>query len=289
MREILFLNKVLDNDIIEKTKIWFGTVAIQYIVKFLVAILLFFVGFKIIKFLKVKLNNYMNKSTRLDPTLKSFITSFTNIALEIFLFIIVIKIAGLPTTGFVTMLGAVSFAAGLAFQGSLSNFAGGLLILFLKPIKVGEFIEVLGFSGTVKAINIITTELTTLDNKVIIIPNSKVSNSTITNFSREETRRVDLEFSVSYDSDIDKVKKVILDEINKLENIILEPEPFVAISQYGDSAIIFIARVWTKSETYWNVHFALLENVKKAFDKEKIDIPYNVLDIRFPNDKKLSV
>ncbi len=267
---------------LDSFKVFLETVALQYLIRIVVALLILWIGLKVIKVIVKGIKKVFDKSNTMDPTVEKFLLSFITIFLKVVLIISVITLVGIPTTSFIAILGALSLAIGMAFQGSLSNFAGGILLLVLRPIKVGDFIDVSGSMGTVEVINIFSTELITVDNKKVIIPNALVSNATIVNYSVMDNRRVDLNFGVSYDSDIDHVKRVILEEINKLPQVQNSPEPFVALSEQADSALIFVVRVWTQKAEYWNVHFALLENMKKAFDREGIDIPYNVLDVRLP-------
>ena len=168
---------------------------------------------------------------------------------------------------------------GLALQGGLSNIAGGLMILIFKPFKVGDYIQTQGLEGTVKSITMFYTTITTIDNKVIQLPNGNLSNSNIVNFSYNKNRRVDLEISVSYNTDIEKVKKVINKIIENHELILQEEEKLIRLKTHADSALIFTLRVWTKTENYWSVYFDLMESIKKEFDKNKIEIPYKQIDV----------
>ncbi len=222
------------------------------------------------------------KNKNIDVTVRLFLDSFAKILLKVFIVITAISILGVDNTSLVAVLGAISFAIGLALQGSISNFAGGILLIVFKPMKVGDFVDIGGHIGTVDSIQILSTRLLTLDNKVIFLPNAKVSNSEIINYSVMSTRRLDQTYGVDYDSDIDQVKSILMEEIHKIESILKNPEPFVALSEHADSALIFTIRVWLNAEDYWGVHFALLENIKKRFDQEGINIPYPVVDVRLP-------
>ncbi len=255
---------------------------VKFLISLVSAIVVYYIGSKVINAFMTWFKKYLFKAKKLDETVQRFLYSFVKIALKVFLIVTVISILGVPTTSFVAVVGAFSLAIGLAFQGSLSNFAGGLLLLVLRPIKVGDYIDVSGFQGTVDVINIFTTDLVTVDNKKVIMPNSQVSNATIVNYSANDKRRVDLTFGVSYDSDIDHVKRVLREVIDAIPQTLQAPEPFIALAEQADSALVFVVRVWGNKSDYWTIHFALLENVKKAFDKEGIDIPYNVLDVRLP-------
>lgn len=246
------------------------------------AAILLYVGFWVIKRVNEVVKKLL-KSRNFDPTIAKFIESIISILLKVFLIVAAIDMVGIDTTGFIAVLGGISLAVGLAFQGALSNLAGGLLLIFFKPIKVGDFVDISGQKGTVDSIQILSTKLITVDNKVIFIPNGKVTNSDLVNYSALSTRRIDQFYSVDYKSNIETVKKILNEEISKQDAALKTPEPFVALNEHGDSALIFAIRVWVKSEDYWTVHFSLLENIKKRFDEEKINIPYPVVDVRLPN------
>ncbi len=247
-------------------------------IKLLCAIVILFVGFKLIKWIK-KFLLTSPKLAKLDDGLRSFLSSFSGIALYAVLFVTVAMILGVPVTSFITVLASCGVAIGLALQGSLSNFAGGIMILLFKPFKVGDYIEAAGESGTVSEISVVYTVLLTVDNKRITIPNGSITNSVIKNYSAEPIRRVDLTFGTAYDSDIDKVKEIIGQVIAQHPLTLDKPEPFVRLSEHGDSALKFTARVWCKNEDYWTVHFDVMESVKNAFDQNGIAIPYPQVDV----------
>jgi small conductance mechanosensitive channel len=177
------------------------------------------------------------------------------------------------------MLASAGVAIGLALQGALSNLAGGLMILFFKPFKVGDMIEADGHSGVVLGITVFYTILTTVDNKRITLPNGKLTNTSVVNYSSEKTRRVDFVFSVDYESDVDKVKTILMDVISKNELILDDPAPVARLKKHNDSSLDFAVWVWCEGKDYWHVFFDMNENVKKAFDKNGIDIPYPHLEI----------
>ena len=260
-----------------------GEYATSLGLKLLGAILVLIVGFKFVKWLK-KWIRVSPKLDRLDGGLRSFLSSFGSIILYILIIITVATILGVPTTSFITLLASCGVAIGLALQGSLSNFAGGLMILFFKPFKIGDFIEASGESGTVAEISVVYTEILTPDNKRITIPNGTLTNSVIVNYSAEKIRRVDLNFSTSYDCDIDKVSDILNEIVNNHPLVLKEPEPFVKLASHGESALNYVVRVWVESENYWTVNFDLVENVKKAFDQNGISIPYPQLDIHVNNN-----
>ena len=179
----------------------------------------------------------------------------------------------------VTIVGSCAVAIGLALQGGLSNIAGGLMLLIFKPFKVGDFISTNGMDGTVKTISIFYTTIVTVDNKIIQLPNGALSNSNIINYSANKTRRVDLDISVSYDSDIEKVKKVLTKILDNQELVLQEEEKFVRLKSHGSSALVFTVRSWVETPNYWTVYFDLMETIKKEFDKNKIEIPYEQVDV----------
>lgn len=251
-------------------------------IKLLGAIVVFVIGLKCIS-LFTKWIQVSPKLDKLDRSLRSFLVSFAKILLYIILVITIAMILGVPATSFITILASCGVAIGLALQGSLSNFAGGLMILFFKPFKVGDYIEASGESGTVTDISVVYTNLLTVDNKRITIPNGALTNSVIKNYSAEELRRVDLTFNVAYSSDNEKVKQIILDIINEHPNALRDPAPFVRMSNHSDSSLAYTARIWCKGADYWTVYFDVLESVKERFDKEGIAIPFPQMDVHITN------
>ena len=214
-----------------------------------------------------------------DPSLAPFLVSLINAMLKIMLVISVIGMVGIQMTSFVAILGAAGLAVGLALQGTLQNFAGGVIILILKPFKVGDVIDAAGYIGSVKEIQIFNTILKTPDNKTIIIPNGGLANSSMTNYSTEELRRVDFTFGIGYGDDTAKARKVLESLINAAERILKDPEPFIAVSALADSSVNFVVRVWAQSSDYWGIHFDMNENVYNAFAKEGLNIPFPQMDV----------
>ncbi len=250
--------------------------------KLIAALVTLLIGSKLIKYSK----KWIKKSPKLDKVdmgVRTFLASFLSITLYIILFISIAMILGIPTTSFITALASCGVAIGLALQGALGNLAGGIMILVFKPFKVGDYISTASTSGTVTNITIMYTVLTTPDNKVITIPNGTLTNSVIENYSASNTRRVDLTFTTGYDCDINKVKEILLDVINKHEKVLKDPEPFARLTNHGDSALVYTARAWCKAEDYWDVNFDLIESVKKEFDANNISIPYPQMDIHINN------
>ena len=215
----------------------------------------------------------------METTLRRFLNSLSNIGLKGLLLISVASMLGIETTSFIAVLGAAGLAIGLALQGSLANFAGGVLILIFRPYKVGDFVEAAGQSGIVKSIEIFSTVLTTGDNKTIILPNGSISNSAVINYSTQETRRVDLVFCIGYDDDLRRAKAVLESLNNAVERILKDPEPMIVVSNLGDSSVDITTRSWVNAADYWAVYFDLVENVKLVFDEEGISIPYPQTDV----------
>ncbi len=246
----------------------------------LLALICLFIGLRLVKWIMKVVRKSFSKS-RLDPTVASFLGSIINILLYVLVFITVISIMGIQVTSFVTLLGTAGVAIGLAVQGSLSNFAGGVLILVLKPFVIGDYIkeDTHGNEGTVISIDIFYTRIRTFDGKVVVIPNGTLSNTSLTNLTKQEIRRIDLVVPVEYEADLRQVKSV-LQNVVKAEAMILQEEPIdIALDEFGDSALSVIVHVWVPTDAYWNVKWNLMEHIKLAFDKEKICIPFNQLDI----------
>ena len=252
--------------------------SVDFVLQILIGLVLLIIGFRIINIIEKKLKK-PHKFSKLDPSVKSFLISFTTISLKILLMVIFLSIIGVPMASLVTIIGSCAVAIGLALQGGLSNIAGGLMLLIFKPFKVGDFISTNDYSGTVKSITMFYTVVTTIDNKTIHLPNGSLSNSNIVNYTANKERRVDIDLSVSYSSNIDKVKEVINSIIDKHELILQDKEKFIRLNKHDESALIFTLRVWVKTEDYWNVYFDLMETIKKEFDKNNIEIPFNQLDI----------
>ena len=245
------------------------------------AIVIFIVGISVIRIATKKLKKFLNKTT-LDETLKPFIASLINTLLKIFLGLIIVSILGVDVTSFVAVLASLGFAIGLAFQGSLSNFAGGVLLLSMRPFKVGDFIESDGLMGTVKEIQILYTKLSTVDNRIVYIPNGTLANNNIINYTDQHYRMLDLVFSVSYSSDNKKVKKILENIINDHPSIIKDDEskPFlVRMLSHSDSSIDYRFRGWTKTEDYWATFYDVQEMVKEEFDKQGVEIPFPQMDV----------
>ena len=251
---------------------------IRYVPSVLLALVVLIVGLWLInRIVKLLAKGLEKRDT--ETTLSKFLCSLASVLLKALLLISVASMVGIETTSFIAILGAAGLAIGLALQGSLSNFAGGVLVLLFKPYKVGDFIEAQGVSGTVSEIQIFNTVLKTPDNKVIIIPNGAISNDVITNFSVEETRRVDFVFGIGYEDDIARAKSTLTDLIDQEERALKEPAPQVVLSELADSSVNFTVRVWVNAADYWGVYFDLTEKVKLRFDSEGISIPFPQTDV----------
>lgn len=248
----------------------------------LLAIITLIFGLWIVKLIGKLINRALVKSN-VDVSLQRFLSNLVTVLLKIMVLVSVISMLGVETTSFVALIGAAGLAVGLALQGSLANFAGGVLILLFKPFKIGDFIDAQGFAGSVFAIQIFNTILKTPDNKRIIIPNGALSNGSITNFSAEPTRRVDMTFGIGYDDDIKKAKGILNDLIEADERILKDPAPVVVLKELADSSVNFAVRAWCNSPDYWNIFFDMQEKVKLEFDSKGVSIPYPQRDVHLYN------
>lgn len=244
----------------------------------IIALLIFYVGRMAIALIVRGLRKLMQKQD-VDKTLETFVCNLVRMALLVVVIIAAIGALGIQTTSFIAIFGAAGLAIGLALQGSLSNFAAGVLIVLFRPYRVGNYIEGAGISGTVEQVQILTTILITPDNKEIIVPNSQIMNSIITNYSANDTRRVDMVVGVSYDDDIDKVRSTIEDLVAADDRILDEPACTIAVSALADSSVNFVVRPWVKSGDYWGVMFDMTEAIKKRFDEEGISFPFPQQDV----------
>lgn len=244
-----------------------------YAPKVIMALLILIIGLYVVKVIVKSSKKVMGKRG-VDITLQKFLGNLIGWVLKILLFITVISLLGVETTSFAAIIASAGLAIGLALQGSLGNFAGGVLIMIFKPFKIGDLIEAQGEIGVVKEIEIFTTKLTGLSNKEIIIPNAALSNGNIINYSTEGTRRVDLVIGVSYDADIKKTKEVLMSVLIAHPKVLKDPAPAVTVSELADSSVNFAVRPWCNTEDYWDVYFDATENIKLALDKAGIEIPY---------------
>ena len=254
------------------------TIASELLINIVSAIIIFAIGWWLTKYIQKLVIRIMNKKN-VDPLLTSFTSNIVYIGLIAFVMIAALGQLGVQTTSFIAIIGAAGLAIGLSLQSSLSNFASGVMIIFFRPFKVGDFIEAGGVSGVVEGIQIFSTQMRTGDNKSIIVPNSGITSSNITNYSAKETRRIDLTFGIGYEDDLRKAKKVLQEILDNDERILGVPAPVVAVLALADSSVNFAVRPWVKTDDYWAVYFDITEAVKIRFDEENISIPYPQRDI----------
>jgi small conductance mechanosensitive channel len=254
-------------------------------VKIVIAIVLLLVSFRIITVFSRRLTKkLLGGKKKLDKTLTKTLIYVLGIVLRVLVVVCLVGYLGIDTSGLTALIASLGVCFGLAVNGAVSNIAGGVLILTTRPFRVDDYIEASGYSGTVEDIHITHTKLRTPDNKIVYIPNGTLSSDSIVNYSLQDTRRVDLTFSIGYNDDFSKAKDIILNICAAHELVLKDPEPFVRVSEHSESSINIVTRVWTKNDDYWTVHFDLLESVKKAFDENGIEIPFNQLDVHLKKD-----
>lgn len=251
---------------------------VQFGLQLLYAIFFIVIGLKAAKWLSSRIKR-MKLMQRIDPNVASFVSTSSLLVLRVLVLIIAALIIGVPGSAFITLFGSAGVAIGLALQGSLSNLAGGLMLLFFRPFSVGDYIRTGSDEGTVKQISAFYTTILTLDNRRIILPNGELTNSRLINYSAEPTRMLDLAFSAPYDCDPAHVRSVLLACAAENPHVLAEPAPSALMTAHGDSSITFSLRAWTAKENYGAARFALIENVKIAFDREGISIPYPQMDV----------
>ena len=254
------------------------TTGLDFAINLVTAIVIFYVGRLVVRILTRGIRKVM-EAQEVDKTLITFVSNLASMVLLIFVIIAAVGALGVQTTSFIAVLGAAGLAIGLALQGSLSNFAAGVLIVLFRPYKVGDWIEAAGISGGVEEVQILTTVLKTGDNKQVIVPNAQIMGSIITNYSANDTRRVDMVIGVSYDDDLDKVRSTLEDLVAAEDRILDDPACTIAVSALADSSVNFVVRPWVKTSDYWGVMFDLTEAIKKRFDKEAISFPFPQQDV----------
>lgn len=254
--------------------------------KLIVAVLVLFIVFKIINLISRKLEKRLKSSKRrVDETITRVTISVSRKALKFLAFVCFLGYVGIETTSIAAAITSAGLAVGLALQGSLSNFAGGVIVLVMRPYKIGDYIECNGISGTVDDIKLFYTYITTIDNKEIVLPNGKMADSSIINYSANKLRRLDMYFEISYKNDVEKAKKAILTSITNSNNYKAIPEPFVNIDSCKNNSISLVLKVWCDNEEYWNLYYYLQEEVKRQFEKNSVMIPYNQLDVNLKENK----
>ena len=224
--------------------------------------------------------------SKVDATLVSFVRNLSYVALLAFVVIAALNQLGIQTASFIAVLGAAGLAIGLALQGSLGNFAAGVLMIIFNPFKVGDYIEGAGTAGTVEKVEIFTTQLKTPDNKTVIVPNAKLTGDNIINFTAKGTRRVDFVFGIGYGDDIDKARSIIKEIIDQDERVMKTPEPMIVVSELADSSVNLTVRAWTSANDYWSFYFDTIEKVKKQFDAKGVSIPFPQRDVHVYEHKE---
>lgn len=272
--------EVLIGDFIEK--------AISFGLKVLAAFIIYFLGAWLIKKIK-KILARMFERKKTDAAISSFVQSIASLAMTVILIIITVGTLGIDTSSIAALLTGGGLAIGMALNGTVQNFAGGIMLLIFKPFKAGDYIEAMGYEGTVSEVNIVSTKLTTVDNRCIVIPNGGLSNGTINNYSENKIRRVDWKISVEYGASSEKTKSILLELLEKDDRILKGEQapaaPFVALDNLADSAVVFVIRAWVKSSDYWNVKFDMNERIYNELPKHDIVFPYPKMDV-FVNRSK---
>lgn len=270
-------------DILKNIGQWFITEG----VKAIIGLICFWLFCKLINFIFKRIQKSLNKKQKFNHTVTNVVIVWSRRIIKIITFIILLGIIGIQTSGITAAIASLGLAIGLALQGSLSNFAGGILILALHPYKVGDFIEFNSFSGTVQEIQLFYTYLNTVDNKRIVIPNSAMSNSNIVNYSANKTRRDDIKISINYSSNFESVKTTILQLLSSQSKILTDPSPTVSVYDYLDSGIQLTIRFWSDIDDFWNIHFNVLNLIKQAIDDNTIQIPYPQLDVHIADSNTI--
>lgn len=253
-------------------------------IKIIISLIVLIISFKVINSIAKKLQKKNEASGKLDVTIFRTLCYAGKIVLKCLVVICLVAYLGIDTSGLTALVASLGVCFGLAVNGALANLAGGVLILVTRPFKIGDYIEVAGYAGTVEEIRIVTTKIVTVDNKVVYVPNSVASSSIVVNYSEKELRRVDQTFSIAYSADFRKAEEVIKELIANNELALKDPAPMVRVSAHNDSSIDIVSRIWVKGSDYWTVYFAMLEDVKTAFDKNNIEIPFPQVDVHVKND-----
>ena len=251
---------------------------VSIIVRILGALLIMFIGFKIARVI-AKLYEKSRAAAKLNKTVRNFLKNIIKIALYVSVVIVALIVLGFELSVFSAAIASLGVTIGLALQGGLSNIAGGVMVVAFKPFELGDYIETSDIDGTVTDIGIFYTTLTTPDNKKVVVPNGIISNSVVTNYSAHETRRIDFDFAISFDTSIDDAKRVLMACAKSDERVLTDPAPRVVIVAHGENSVTIQLRVWINNADYWDVNFDMLELVKKTFDDTGIEIPYNQLDV----------
>lgn len=277
-----------DQGLMEKLKDYISdpdkllSAVIPALVSLAIALAIFVIGRIVARVLSGIVRKILTKNS--DETLAKFLASIVYMLLMVMVVIAALGQLGVDTTGFAAILAAAGFAVGMALQGSLGNFASGVMLMFFRPVKVGDFVEAGGTSGVILEIGVFSTIMKTGDNKRIIVPNSGITGGNITNYSAHDTRRVDLVFGIGYDDDIKQAKELLNTIVNEHPKVLKDPAPTIAVSELADSSVNFVCRPWVNSADYWGVLFDLTETVKLRFDAAGISIPYPQTDVHLHKD-----
>lgn len=265
-------------EFLEQGTKWLSEMAVQYGVKLIAAVVTLLIGLWVINIISNAFSRLLDKR-EVDISLRGFLKSMFSIVLKVLLIVSVIGMMGVEMTSFIAILGAAGLAVGMALSGTLQNFAGGVIILIIKPFKVGDYIEAQGYAGSVREIQIFNTILKTPDNITIVIPNGGLSTGSVKNYSTEARRRVDFVFGIAYGDDYDQAKALITRLVEADSRILKDPAPFIVLSELADSSVNITVRVWAEAADYWSIKFDLTEKVYKEFPKSGLNIPFPQLDV----------
>ncbi len=254
------------------------TIGVEFGIKIISALAIFIIGRIIVRIMLSGLRKVMDR-IGMDKTLQTFLANIVSVLLTLVVVLAALNQLGVEMTSLIAVLGAAGLAVGLALQGSLANFAAGVLIIFFRPYRAGDYIDAGGSAGTVEAVTIFNTILTTPDNRKVVIPNSNVTSGPITNFSAHDTRRIDLIIGVGYDDDLKVAQKAINDVISAESRVLAEPAPVVAVESLGDSSVNFVVRPWVSTSEYWPTRWALIQGIKEKLDEVGVSIPYPQRDV----------
>jgi small conductance mechanosensitive channel len=271
------------NELWNTVKSWLLGTGIPAAIRLIIGVVVMFIVFKIINVIFNRLQKKLKKENA-DKTVSIVLVKFLRKALKVFVFVVFLGFVGVDTASIGALVASAGVTIGLALQGGLSNIAGGIIILLMRPFRIDDYIKGQGEEGTVEDIKLFYTTLRTPDNKVIMVPNGALANGNITNYSLKDLRRVDLTFTIAYESDYYKANKIIVDCVNEHPLILKDKEPFIRLSEHASSGIVIACKSWVNNGDYWTVYFDLLENVKNKFDEAGIVIPYQQLDVHVKND-----
>ncbi len=262
---------------------WLKTTGVSIGIKIVLSLVIMFISFKLINIITRRIEKSGNKKNR-DKTISKTLAHILRIAAKCLVTVAIISFLGIDTSGITALIASFGVCIGLAVNGTVANFAGGIMIILTRPFKIDDYIEAQGYSGTVTDINMTNTKLCTPDNKTVYIPNGTLSNDTIINYSEKDLRRVDLTFSIAYSNDFEKAKDIILNLAENHELVLKDPKPFVRVGAHSSSSIDITTKLWVKNQDYWTVNHDMLENVKSEFDRQGIEIPFNQLDVHVHKD-----